>query len=69
MSSETKNETLQDPRIGTQSRTFLYWIAITTGNRVLKSDRLHEKLSDGVLLIKLLQSLAPPKKIRGRYDS
>ena len=66
MSSKVKEKKTLDPSISAQSKTFLKWIAVITGKRVLKSDSLHEELSDGVLLIELIQSLVPYKRIRGR---
>ena len=55
-----------DEHISVQLRTFMNWINFTTGKKILKSDNLLEKISDGVLLIELVQSLAPNKKMPGR---
>ena len=64
MSSKTKSEEHFDA----QSETFMKWINVTIGRRVLEDETIFEKLNDGVFLIKLLHSLVPSKKIPGRYD-
>ena len=56
-----------DERINARSKTFINWMNSTIGKQVSEDDDPFEKLSNGVLLIKLLQSLAPGKKMTGRY--
>lgn len=50
------------------SVTFMNWINATLGKRTSAGETIFEKLSDGVLLIKLLHHFAHGKKMTGRWD-
>ena len=49
-----------------QSRTFTYWINLTLKRKSLKVSDLYDDLESGVLLIRLMECLAPGKKMPGR---
>lgn len=58
---------MNEEHFDAQSETFTNWINATVGKQILEGESIFEKLNDGVLLIKLLQSFVPTKKMPGRY--
>lgn len=49
-----------------QSRTFLYWVNLHLKRKAIRVSDLYEDLESGVVLIKLMECLAPGKKLPGR---
>ena len=53
--------------IAIRTRTFIHWINHSLKSKSFKITNLNTDLEDGVILIKLMESLAPGKKAPGRY--
>ena len=50
-----------------QARTYLHWINLTLKRKSIKVCDLYEDLESGVVLIRLMECLAPGKNMQGRY--
>ncbi len=64
LSHESSEEALTTT---TQSRTFLYWVNLSLKKKSLRINDLYSDFENGVMLIQLMECLAPDKKIPGRY--
>ena len=48
------------------TKTLMNWINISIGRKVFKRSSMYEELENGVILIELLESLAPDQEMPGR---
>ena len=53
--------------LAAQARTYLHWINLTLKRKSIKVSDLYEDLESGVVLIRLMECLAPGKNMHGRY--
>lgn len=51
----------------TQSRTFVNWINLLLKTKRITIKDLYSDLENGVMLLKLMECLAPDEKMPGRY--
>ena len=61
-------ESKEEEALAIQSRTFLYWVNLHLKKKSLSISDLYDDFENGVMLIRLLECLAPDKKISGRSD-
>ena len=52
--------------VAARTRTFIYWINVSLKIKSLRIKNLDSDLENGVILIKLMECLAPKKKTPGR---
>ena len=57
-----------DDSLAAQTRTTINWVNYSLKSKSLKITNLDSDLESGVILIKLLECLAPVKKMPGRYN-
>lgn len=54
------------PWVQVQRRTFTNWVNAILKEKGLSVEALEDELEDGVILLKLLETLAPEKRMPGR---